>query len=790
MPVIEDACQAHGAEYKGRRAGSLGDSGCFSFYPGKNLGAYGEGGMVVTSNDEHAKKIRMLRDWGQEKRYHHVLKGFNYRMDGIQGAILRVKLRYLEQWTEARRAHARRLRRAARATRGVEIAGRARRTPPRLSHLRRAHGRPRRPAAAAAGGRRADRHPLSDSGAPAAGVCATSATSAATSRSPRRPPNEVLSLPMFPEMTLDAGRAGRGGACGRRRMSADAAPPDRIVPAVHGRAGDQPGSRSSRSAWPATLREQLRTRRALVELYARFAHGDGYARRADAPVHLARRRRGRCGHGLQVGSGVGFKHLETFEIGDGVFIGAQAYIQGRFDGTCVIGDHVWIGPQAYFDARDLVIEDYVGWGPGRQGARLGAHRLPVDVPIVQTDLEIKPVRIGAWADIGTNAVILPGVTVGKGAIVGAGAVVTHDVPPFAVVAGVPARFMRWRDRAPSSADSTQQNGESVNDGISESSITGGAGLIGSHIVDLLVEEAAGGNRRPRQLRARPPREPRAALGDRPRHDRRGRHPRPRAAGQGDRGHRRRVPPGGDPHHPVRRGAAPGARRAGRRHVQRARGGGRRPGVEKVVAASSASVYGLADDFPTDEKHHPYNNRTLYGAAKAFNEGLLRSFNDMYGLKYVALRYFNVYGPRMDVYGAYTEVLIRWMERIAAGQAPMIFGDGAQTMDFVHVHDIARANILAAKSRRQRRGLQRRQRHRDQPERARRDAADDHGLAARCRSMRPSAQGEPGAAPAGRHAARPSRCSASRPRSSLDEGLRRLVDWWQQRARGTCAGVRS
>jgi dTDP-4-amino-4,6-dideoxygalactose transaminase len=107
IPVIEDACQAHGAEYNGARAGSLGVSGCFSFYPGKNLGAYGEGGIVVTSDDEHAKKIRMLRDWGQEKRYHHVLKGFNYRMEGIQGAILGVKLRYLEQWTEARRARAR-----------------------------------------------------------------------------------------------------------------------------------------------------------------------------------------------------------------------------------------------------------------------------------------------------------------------------------------------------------------------------------------------------------------------------------------------------------------------------------------------------------------------------------------------------------------------------------------------------------------------------------------------------------------------------------------------------------
>jgi UDP-glucose 4-epimerase len=121
------------------------------------------------------------------------------------------------------------------------------------------------------------------------------------------------------------------------------------------------------------------------------------------------------------------------------------------------------------------------------------------------------------------------------------------------------------------------------------------------------------------------------------------------------------------------------------------------GVKKVVASSSASVYGLAETFPTTERHHPYNNDTFYGAAKAFNEGMLRSFHAMNGLDYVAMRYFNVYGPRMDVHGLYTEVLIRWMERIARGEAPLIFGDGLQTMDFVHVQDIARANILAAKT---------------------------------------------------------------------------------------------
>ncbi|MGH9585092.1 MAG: NAD-dependent epimerase/dehydratase family protein [Bryobacteraceae bacterium] len=119
------------------------------------------------------------------------------------------------------------------------------------------------------------------------------------------------------------------------------------------------------------------------------------------------------------------------------------------------------------------------------------------------------------------------------------------------------------------------------------------------------------------------------------------------------------------------------------------------GVKKVVAASSASVYGLAEEFPTPETHHGYANRTFYGAAKLFNEGLLRSFHEMYGLDYVALRYFNVYGPRMDTYGAYTEVLIRWMERLNSGKPCLILGDGSQTMDFVFVEDIARANILAA-----------------------------------------------------------------------------------------------
>jgi UDP-glucose 4-epimerase len=121
------------------------------------------------------------------------------------------------------------------------------------------------------------------------------------------------------------------------------------------------------------------------------------------------------------------------------------------------------------------------------------------------------------------------------------------------------------------------------------------------------------------------------------------------------------------------------------------------GVRRVVASSSASVYGLAESFPTGERHHPYANDTFYGAAKAFNEGTLRSMHAMHGLDYVALRYFNVYGPRMDVHGLYTEVLVRWMERIDAGEPPLILGDGRQTMDFVYIGDVARSNVLAARA---------------------------------------------------------------------------------------------
>jgi acetyltransferase-like isoleucine patch superfamily enzyme len=216
----------------------------------------------------------------------------------------------------------------------------------------------------------------------------------------------------------------------------------RVVPAVHGKHRIEPDphfeidlSRHLSGSYSPT---------ALLDQYSRFANGDG---ELDSLMRRAiwRAVARNFGSGVRIGGGVHFRHLETFEIGDGVFIGAQAFIQGRFDGLTKIGNHVWIGPQAYFDARDLILEDYVGWGPGAKVLGSAHTGLPIDQPIIETDLEIRPVRVEAWADIGTGAVLLPGVTVGKGSIVGAGAIVTRDVPPFAIVAGVPARFLRWRD---------------------------------------------------------------------------------------------------------------------------------------------------------------------------------------------------------------------------------------------------------------------------------------------------------------------------------------------------------
>jgi acetyltransferase-like isoleucine patch superfamily enzyme len=217
---------------------------------------------------------------------------------------------------------------------------------------------------------------------------------------------------------------------------------DRTVEAVHGRRAVVPDPPFERE-----LADSMRSRyepRKLLELYGRFAYGEG---EFDAIMRRAvwRALARSFGDGVQIGRGVLCRHPETFEIGSNVFIGDQAVLQGRFDGRCVIGDHVWIGPQSYFDARDLVIEESVGWGPGAKVLGSTHSGVPITVPIIQTDLTIRPVRIGAWSDIGVNAVVLPGVTVGKGAIVGAGAVLTEDVEPFTIVAGVPARLIRRRE---------------------------------------------------------------------------------------------------------------------------------------------------------------------------------------------------------------------------------------------------------------------------------------------------------------------------------------------------------
>jgi acetyltransferase-like isoleucine patch superfamily enzyme len=181
----------------------------------------------------------------------------------------------------------------------------------------------------------------------------------------------------------------------------------------------------------------------LQALFGRFRNGesafDGFMRRIILNA-LCRS----VGNDLQVGVGVVLKHPETMEFGDCVFIGSQVMIQGRFDGTCRIGNHVWIGPQAYFDARQLVLEDYVGWGPGAKVLGSAHTGEPIEDPIITTDLVIKPVVVETGADVGMNASILPGVRIGAHAIVGAGAVVTSDVPAYAIAAGVPARVLRSR----------------------------------------------------------------------------------------------------------------------------------------------------------------------------------------------------------------------------------------------------------------------------------------------------------------------------------------------------------
>jgi serine acetyltransferase len=191
-------------------------------------------------------------------------------------------------------------------------------------------------------------------------------------------------------------------------------------------------------------------REQVLSLFYRFSRDPGWFDAMMRRVCLRALVR-RCGTGLQVGLNVSLRHPETFEFGDGVFIGDQVVLQGRHDGCFVAGNRVWIGSHCFFDARDLVLEDYVGVGPGVKILGSEHTGLPAHLPLIATDLVIDPVRIRCGADIGMNAALLPGITVGEGAIVGAGAAVTHDVPPWSKVAGVPARAIGWREGRPANA---------------------------------------------------------------------------------------------------------------------------------------------------------------------------------------------------------------------------------------------------------------------------------------------------------------------------------------------------
>jgi len=214
-----------------------------------------------------------------------------------------------------------------------------------------------------------------------------------------------------------------------------------VVPATHAQRAVVPDA-----AWEQGLAAHLRATLdadGLAALTARHADGtsdfDVRMRRA-----VWRARLKALGDGLAVGEHVSLKHPETMTIGAGVHIGDQACLHGRAGGSCAIGERAWIGPQCFLDARDLEIGALVGIGPGARILGSTHTGLPADLPIIATDLAIRAVRIEDGADIGVNAVILPGVTIGKGAQIGAGAVVVEDVAPFAVVAGVPARFLHWR----------------------------------------------------------------------------------------------------------------------------------------------------------------------------------------------------------------------------------------------------------------------------------------------------------------------------------------------------------
>jgi len=469
IPLIEDAAQAHGAEHDGRRAGTFGEIGCFSFYPGKNLGACGEGGAIVTDRPELAAAIRTLRDWGQDGRYNHIRRGFNYRMDGVQGAALSVKLARLPFWTEQRQ----------------QIAAR------------------------------------------------------------------------YDTMLSGSGLATPAEPRGREHVY--------HVYAVRTPARER-------------LRERLQQ--------GGVATGLHYP----VPVHL---QPAYTGLGYRAGD------LPVSERLAGELLSLPIYPE------------LTAGQQEY-------ICDLVRGETGRSPAIVGrSGRRP-----------------------------------------------TADLDPTGRLAGKLCL------------------------------VTGGAGFVGSHIVDLLVEADCSeilviDN----MVRGRPANLERALASGRVRmieaDIRDATTIQDLVAGTDTVFHQAALRITQCAHEPR---AAFDVMVAATYDLVEACV---QTGVRKVVMASSASVYGMAQQFPTTERQNPYDNRTLYGAAKAFGEGLLRSFNEMFALDYVALRYFNVYGPRMDVHGRYTEVLVRWMERLDAGQPPIIFGDGLQTMDMIHVEDVARANIRAA-----------------------------------------------------------------------------------------------
>ena len=214
---------------------------------------------------------------------------------------------------------------------------------------------------------------------------------------------------------------------------------------------------------------------------------------------------------------------------------------------------------------------------------------------------------------------------------------------------------------------------------------------------------------------------------------------------------------------------------------------RKHGVKKIAAASTASVYGDPSYLPMDEKH-PFNNRTLYGAAKIANEQILRAYNEMYGLQYVMFRPFNVYGPRMDVFGAYTEVMIRWLERLGRGEPPIIFGDGLQTMDFVYVEDVAEAYVKAMAVGRQRRGVQLRDRHRDQPARPVQAALRGGRPPGRRAGLRAGPRRQQRRAAAGLHEEGARDGSGSRRGRCCREGLRLLARWHRDLLASTDSGA--